>query len=147
MSDATYIACPRCGEPYAMTPMQKRLYHGRTVACQRCAKPFTVTEQTPDPVPAPSVRPWAEMTPPPPESISPSASAAESAGSSPSSDADPAQGFKPPRKPGAGMTPGRMALLILGACTLVLLVLYVALLPSINRARETGRRAACAGNL
>src|SRR5687768_15411831 len=59
MADPTYIACPRCGEPYAMTVMQKRLYHGRTLTCQRCAKPFEVTEDTPDPVPAPSVRPWA----------------------------------------------------------------------------------------
>ena len=54
MSDPTYIACPRCGERCAMTVMQKRLFHGRTLTCQRCAKPFTITEETPEPVPVPA---------------------------------------------------------------------------------------------
>lgn len=137
-----------------MTPMQKRLYHGRTLSCQRCAKPFTVTEATPEPVPAPALGAWPERTPPPPASgpvsagadVSPGAAApAETPGAA---DAQATPGLRPPRKkPGDGMTPGRMALLILGAGAAVLLVLYVALMPSINRARETSRRAACVGNL
>lgn len=133
MADATYIACPRCGEPYAMTPMQKRLYHGRTLACQRCAKPFTVTEQTPEPVPAPTARAWVERE------GQPSGLAA----SPPAPSALPG----PTPKPARGMTPGRMALMIAGVLVVVSLVMYVAFAPSVHRARETGRRATCASNL
>ena len=150
MSDATYIACPRCGEPYAMTPMQKRLFHGRTLACQRCAKPFTVTEQTPDPVPAPAVRPWAEF----PEPLPPTGGAAAprvrdtDAGLDADTPAPPAA-TRPPlaRKPGAGMTPGRMALLLLVVLVALGGVIYVVMQPAIRRARETSHRAACIGNL
>jgi hypothetical protein len=155
MSDATYIACPRCGEPYAMTAMQKRLFHGRTLTCQRCAKPFTVTEQTPDPVPAPAVHPWAEMPSGSPhvEAGAAAAGAVAPGATGVGSDAAAAAGeVAPPRatapRPTArGMTPGRMALLIFGVLGVLGLVAYLALLPSINRAREASRRASCVGNL
>jgi hypothetical protein len=143
MSDATYIACPRCGEPYAMTPMQKRLYHGRTLACQRCAKPFTVTEQTPDPVPAPAVQPWVEMPAP---AFERAARPAAAAAADPDDD-DNGEPRRARRRPGEGMTPGRMALLVLGVLAVLMLGAYAAFRPAINRAREASRRAACAANL
>jgi hypothetical protein len=136
MPDATYIACPRCGEPYPMSAMQKRLYYGRTLTCQRCAKPFTVTEETPDPVPAPTVRAWppqgealaAPLPPPPPQPR-------------PQGDS-----LKMPDR-GEGLTAGRMALLVGVVVTVVGFLLYLALAPSVHRSREAGRRATCASNL
>lgn len=152
MSDATYIACPRCGEPYAMTPMQKRLFHGRTLACQRCAKPFTVTEQTPDPVPAPAVRPWAEFPEPLPSTGGAAAPPIRDANANGDADATapaPPVATRPPpaRRPGAGMTPGRMALLLLVVLVALGSLVYVMMQPAIRRARETSDRAACIGNL
>ena len=142
MSDATYIACPRCGEPYAMTPMQKRLYHGRTLACQRCAKPFTVTEQTPDPVPAPAVQPWVETLSPAIEQTARPTAATAADPDDDNGEAKPAR-----RRPGDGMTPGRMALLVLAVLAVLVLGAYVAFRPAISRAREASRRATCASNL
>jgi hypothetical protein len=133
MPDATYIACPRCGEPYAMTAMQKRLFHGRTLTCQRCAKPFTITEQTPDPVPAPKV----QVAPPtnddvvelpPPKPVTTDAAL-------PASDR------------GEGLSAVKMAMIIalvaVGVCTL----LYFAVAPSVRRSREAAHRVTCASNL
>src|SRR6478672_8566928 len=76
MSEPTYIACPRCGEPFPMTAMQKKLFIGRTLSCNRCAKPFAITEDTPDPVPATKMRgsspvPQSLQYPPPPQPTQP----------------------------------------------------------------------------
>ena len=161
MADPTYIACPRCGEPYAMTPMQKRLFHGRTLACQRCAKPFTVTEQTPEPVPARSVQPWRMAG----EAETPAAAAAATANGGAATGAadaaadgveaavtehpvaralpDPAR----TRRTGDGLTAKQMAVLIAIVLVVVSVGLYFVFAPTIGRAREAGRRATCAGNL
>ena len=154
MSDATYIACPRCGEPYAMSLMQKRLFHGRTLACQRCAKPFTVTEETPDPVPAPAMRRWQQFDEGGTASLGTSTSVADAPAPGSSNvpgDAAPTSPGQPRRRagaaPGRGMTAGRMALLIAVIMAALSLGLYFAMAPSVHRAREAGRRAACAGNL
>ena len=131
MAEPTYIACPRCGEPVAMTAMQKRLYIGRTLTCQRCAKPFAITEETPDPVPAVTSTPrgWqAQERPVAPEPAQPKAQL-------------------PPRKPREGITAGRMAVLIVVVGGLVAYLLYLAVSPSVHRAREAGRRASCGTNL
>lgn len=130
--DATYIACPRCGEPCAMTPMQKRLYHGRTLTCQRCAKPFVITEETPEPVAAPTARTWAPDQQPAALTSVPG-----------STDTAPTR----VRKPGEGISPGRMALLIAVVAAVVSGMLYFAIAPSLHRSRETTRRATCASNL
>jgi hypothetical protein len=133
MPDATYIACPRCGEPYAMTAMQKHLFHGRTLTCQRCAKPFTITEETPEPVPAARF-------------VLPSAA-------SPHQVAQPVQAIAPEttlaqkKERGDGLTPGRMALLITLVAAVVCVFLYFAIAPSIRRSRETANRVSCASNL
>ena len=140
MSDPTYIACPRCGEPYAMSPAQKRLFHGRTLACQRCAKPFTVTEETPEPVPAGLVRPWHQAAFP----VSAPSDTPTANGAAPATGPRPA-GSAP--RPNQGMTAGRMALLVFGLLAVVSTVLWFALAPSVHRAREVGRRASCASNL
>src|SRR3954463_5000267 len=109
MSEPTYIACPRCGEPFPMSAMQKRLYIGRTLSCNRCAKPFAITEDTPDPVPAPNVRPspfepLAPVPVPVPQQAAPPAAAGP---------APVAAGSSKMRMPGEtdGLTAGRMALL------------------------------------
>src|SRR5687768_3543939 len=129
MSDPTYIACPRCGEPVAMTAMQKRLYIGRTLTCQRCAKPFAITEQTPDPVPAASV-----ATERPPQPI-----AAEVV--------TPPSPPSRPRRQGEGLTAGRMALLIAVVAAIVGYALYLTIAPSVHRSREAVRRVTCSSNL
>jgi hypothetical protein len=129
MPDPTYIGCPRCGEPVAMSAMQKRLYIGRTLTCQRCAKPFAITEETPDPVPAPAV---------PVSSILPEPLAVEPV-------AQPQPRLQ--RKPGEGITAGRMALLIAIVGTVVTYLLYLAIAPSVHRSREAVRRVTCSSNL
>jgi prepilin-type processing-associated H-X9-DG protein len=136
MPDPTYIACPRCGEPYAMTSMQKRLYHGRTLTCQRCAKPFTITEETPEPVPAPEVRPWG-------------VSSARATGEVPPAEATAPAPVKPSADDdrGGGLTAGRMAVVIGAVAVVIGLLLYLAVSPSIHRSREIARRATCASNL
>jgi hypothetical protein len=135
MPDPTYIACPRCGEPMPMTAMQKRLYIGRTVSCQRCAKPFAITEETPDPVPAVPSTPRAWQ------------SAQERPVAAVATEPSEPQAQLPPRKAGAGLTAGRMAVLIVVGGGLVAYLLYLAVSPSVHRAREASRRASCSTNL
>jgi hypothetical protein len=146
MPDATYIACPRCGEPYAMTAMQKRLFHGRTLTCQRCAKPFEVTEETPDPVPAPPARAWGA----PDEAASFRAPAAQAApapaAAAPTSRPD-ASGQLPARPESEGVTAGKMALLIATVAAALGVIVYLGVAPSVHRSREAARRATCASNL
>jgi hypothetical protein len=131
MSDPTYIACPRCGERSAMTAMQKRLFHGRTLTCQRCAKPFTVTEETPDPVPMPAFHV--------PETPGTSTAAAEPPKLSPHQ-------LAPPRSR-EGITAGRVALILSAAVVLLIVTLYLVIAPSVHRSRERARQAACQTNL
>jgi hypothetical protein len=129
-----------------MSPMQKRLFHGRTLACQRCAKPFTVTEETPEPAPARAVRRWQREEDDGPGAPSTSSPAA----TSPAPAAGPGMPAPQPRRPaasGQGMTAGRTALLIALIMVVLSLGLYFAMGPSVHRAREAGRRATCAGNL
>jgi len=151
MSEPTYIACPRCGEPFPMTAMQKRLFIGRTLSCNRCAKPFAITEDTPDPVPARKMRgsspvPQSLAYPPPPPAPATQSSAA--------TDVLPAAAVSAPpptppaaRPAGEGLTAGRMALLIAAVVIAVGFLLYLAISPSVHRAREAARRATCASNL
>src|SRR5687768_8420965 len=138
MPDATYIACPRCGEPYAMTAMQKRLLHGRTLTCQRCAKPFAISEQTPDPVPAPAVKVWQQPEPATADRATPLPPATPAVGAAP---------VQAPSAAGEGLTPGRMALVIAAVAAVVCLLLYAAIAPSVRRSREAGHRVTCASNL
>jgi prepilin-type processing-associated H-X9-DG protein len=151
MSDPTFIACPRCGEPFPMSAMQKRLFIGRTLSCNRCAKPFSITEETPDPVPARVMRgnspiPQSLMYPPPPppaagDSLNALASAAET-GPTQTAPAAP-----PTARPSDGLTAGRMAMLIAVVMVAVGFLLYLAISPSVHRAREAARRSTCASNL
>lgn len=134
MPDATYIACPRCGEPYAMTAMQKRLFHGRTLTCQRCARPFTISEETPEPAPAARIIPPTPVLPPE-QNARPAQPIAS----------EPAMANRKAR--GDGLTPGRMALLITLVTVIVCVLLYVAISPSIRRSRERASRVSCASNL
>jgi hypothetical protein len=151
MPDPTYIACPRCGEPYAMTAMQKRLYHGRTLTCQRCAKPFAVTEETPDPVPAYALRPGDSPGRAP---QSPAAGQAGPAVDRPAQEDEPAPVARTslpeaadPDDPGEGLTAGRMATLIAVLAVVIGGLLYVAIAPSVHRSREATRRVTCGSNL
>jgi hypothetical protein len=115
-----------------MSVMQKRLYIGRTLSCNRCAKPFAITEDTPDPVPAPSVRAWVPQAQQQP--VAPPTGA-------------PTTKMRPTGASGEGLTAGRMALLITVIIAVVSFLLYAAIAPSVHRAREASRRAACASNL
>jgi uncharacterized protein YbaR (Trm112 family) len=153
MPDPTYIACPRCGEPYAMTAMQKRLYHGRTLTCQRCAKPFAVTEQTPDPVPAHALRLSGSPVQAP---QAPAAGQSALAVDPPAQEEEPApvaRSWSPtskatdPDDPGEGLTAGRMALLIAVLAVVIGGLLYVAIAPGVHRSREATRRVTCGSNL
>ena len=119
--EPTYVPCPHCGHPYPMTPMQKDLYRGRTLSCNNCAKPFSADDLTP--VAMPAARPWApavEKRPVEPEAPKP----------------------KRPKMKGWVV----VALSVGGALLLVLL-LVLALLPPLNRAREQARRVQCAANM
>jgi hypothetical protein len=150
MSEPTFIACPRCGEPFPMSAMQKRLFIGRTLSCNRCAKPFTVTEETPDPVPAKVMRgsspvPQSLMYPPPAApGGDPLNALADAAGAGPTQAAPVAP---PAARPGEGLTARRMALLIAVVILAVGFLLYLAISPSVHRAREAARRSTCASNL
>ena len=151
MPDPTYIACPRCGEPYAMTAMQKRLYHGRTLTCQRCAKPFAVTEETPDPVPAYALRPWDS---PGQGRQAPPAGQSAPAADPPAQEEEPAPVARTslpkaadPDDPGEGLTAGRMAIVIAVLAVVIGGLLYFAIAPSVHRSREATRRVTCGSNL
>jgi prepilin-type processing-associated H-X9-DG protein len=161
MSEPTFIACPRCGEPFPMSVMQKRLFIGRTLSCNRCTKPFSITEETPDPVPAKAMRgnsavPQSLMSGP--SSSTPAsansldalananANAAVAAGAPPTAGAPGAAPVNVAR-PGEGLTAARMALLIAVVVVAMGFLLYLAISPSVHRAREAARRASCASNL
>lgn len=143
MPDATYIACPRCGEPIAMSAMQKRLYIGRTLACQRCAKPFAITEETPDPAPLTPARVESQSET---ASVGAEMSDASHAAFLGGSSAPPQPASVAPRRPD-GLTAGRMALLILVIACVVGVLLYAAIAPSVHRQREANRRVICESNL
>jgi type II secretory pathway pseudopilin PulG len=122
-----------------MTAMQKRLFHGRTLTCQRCAKPFTITEQTPDPAPV------AAPLPPREGAVEPGPDA---------TDVMPQRPPPPPTtvavlgaRPGAGLTPARMTLLIVSVAIVLGMLLYAAIAPSVRRSREQAYRATCQSNL
>ncbi len=36
------IACPYCGHPYPLTPLQREVYRGRNMGCMNCGRPFKV---------------------------------------------------------------------------------------------------------
>jgi hypothetical protein len=151
MSEPTFIACPRCGEPFPMSAMQKRLFIGRTLSCNRCAKPFSITEETPDPVPARvmvmrgnSPVPQSLMDPRPPATGSAPAALAGAAAAGPNQAGAP---VAPAARPGDGLTAGRMAMLIAAVIVVVGFLLYLAISPSVHRAREAARRSTCASNL
>jgi type II secretory pathway pseudopilin PulG len=151
MSEPTFIACPRCGEPFPMSAMQKRLFIGRTLSCNRCAKPFSITEDTPDPVPAKVMRgnspvPQSLVYPPPPAGADPLNALANAAAAGPAQ-ATAAAPAPPVARPGEGLTAGRMALLIAVVVVMVGFLLYLAISPSVHRAREAARRSTCASNL
>src|SRR3954469_18857916 len=119
MSEPTFIACPRCGEPFPMSAMQKRLFIGRTLSCNRCAKPFSITEETPDPVPAKVMRgsspvPQSLAYPPRPQAPGDALDTlATATATGPNPPAAPAASAAPSvARPGDGLTAGRMALLI-----------------------------------
>jgi hypothetical protein len=147
--------------------MQKRLFIGRTLSCNRCAKPFAITEETPDPVPAARMRgnspiPQSLAYPPPPppattqstttQSTTTQSTATQSTaapGDAPAPVAAPTPPSTAPvaRPAGDGLTAGRMALLIAVVVIAVGFLLYLAISPSVHRAREAARRATCASNL
>jgi hypothetical protein len=152
MSEPTFIACPRCGEPFPMSAMQKRLFIGRTLSCNRCAKPFTVTEETPDPVPAKVMRgnspiPQSLMDPRAPATGSVLDAVASAGAAGTTQPAPPPAPPPPVPRPGEGLTAGRMAVLIAVVVAAVIFLLYLAISPSVHRAREAARRSTCASNL
>lgn len=166
MSEPTYIACPRCGEPFPMSAMQKRLFIGRTLSCNRCAKPFNITEETPDPVPAKAMRgnsavPRSLMDAPAPgapatgnslDALANANANVAAAAAATATGAAPTAGVSGPAsagvvRPGEGLTAGRMALLIAVVVVAMGFLLYLAISPSVHRARESARRASCASNL
>jgi prepilin-type processing-associated H-X9-DG protein len=119
--EPTYVPCPHCGHPYPMTPMQKDLYRGRTLSCNNCAKPFSADDLTP--VAMPAARPWA-----------------------PAVEREPAAPPAPkPQRP--KMKGWMVAALSVGGAALLVLLLVLALLPPLNRAREQSRRVQCASNM
>ena len=124
MPEATYVPCPHCGHAYPMSPMQKELYRGRTLSCNNCAKPFTADNLTPMPVP--EAKPWV--------------AAARAAAPPPTKAEAPAAAARKPR----GWVVGVAS--VAGAVVLVVLLL-LALLPPLNRARESANRVKCMNNL
>jgi prepilin-type processing-associated H-X9-DG protein len=104
-----------------MTAMQKELYRGRTLSCNNCAKPFSADDLTP--VAMPAARPWApaveKVAAPPPEPT--------------------------PQRP--KMKGWMVAALSVGGAGLLVLLLVLALLPPLKRAREQSRRVQCAANM
>ena len=119
--EPTYVPCPHCGHPYPMTPMQKELYRGRTLSCNNCAKPFSADDLTP--VAMPAARPWAPAVERKP--VEPPA-------------------LKPERPTAKGWV---VVALSVGGAALLVLLLVLALLPPLNRAREQSRRVQCAANM
>jgi hypothetical protein len=140
MPEPTYIACPHCGEPFPMSAMQKQLFIGRTLSCQQCAKPFAITEQTPDPIPAPKRQTFAV-----PQNATAAAAAAPAPAPTPVP--APAAAAPKPRRHGEGLTAGKMAGIIALVACVVGYLMCLALAPSIHRSREAGRRMTCASNL
>jgi hypothetical protein len=152
MTEPTYIACPRCGEPFPMSAMQKRLFVGRTLSCNRCAKPFSITDETPDPVPARTMRgnspvPQSLMTPQTAPPAPPPVASQPRVPPPPSPNIGAAQAAQPAPRPGDGLTAGRMALLIAVVVVAVGVLLFMAIAPAVHRAREAARRSSCASNL
>jgi hypothetical protein len=133
-----------------MSAMQKRLFIGRTLSCNRCAKPFSITEETPDPVPAKVMRgnspvPQSLVYPPPPPAAGDALNAL--AGAAVTGPTQTAPTAPPMARPGDGLTAGRMAMLIAVVMVAVGFLLYLAISPSVHRAREAARRSTCASNL